>query len=230
MTPPTDLDPAPVALVAGAGHGVGVDVAQLGQAAVGQAGEGALEAHQRVVADVEARASPSRRPAGATCRTPCRGSASGRRRTRWSALVGLLQRGEEGHDPCVVLPAPREGPVDDLLEHQAQALAGMAQRVEGARLDQRLHGALVEHQGVDPLAEVVEVDERAVPLPLGHDQRHQASPTLRMAARPKVMAPGLSPEVPMAPSPAVKSGVNSASDRLMSGTRTSMPIDRHSPR
>ena len=43
-----------------------------------------------------------------------------------------------------------------------QALARMAERVERARLDQRLDRALVEHGRVDALAEVVEVDERAV--------------------------------------------------------------------
>ena len=35
----------------------------------------------------------------------------------------------------------------------------MAERIEAAGLDQRLDRALVEHGGVDPLAEVVEVDE-----------------------------------------------------------------------
>ena len=65
-------------------------------------------------------------------------------------------------DPGIVLPPALQGPVDDVLEDQAQAAARMAEGVEPARLDQRLEGPLVEDLGVDPLAEVVEVDERPV--------------------------------------------------------------------
>ena len=47
----------------------------------------------------------------------------------------------------------------------------MPERVEGAGLDQRFDRALVEDERVDTAAEVVEVDERAVLLPLGDDLR-----------------------------------------------------------
>src|SRR5256885_11199916 len=56
-------------------------------------------------------------------------------------------------------PLFRSG-VDDALEGGEQPLSGMADRVEGTRLDQRLDGALVEHHGIDPFAEVVEVGIR----------------------------------------------------------------------
>ena len=52
------------------------------------------------------------------------------------------------------------------------------------------------------------------------------SPTLRTAARPKTIAWS----VPCRSSPVLRSGANSASERLTSGTSTSMPMDRHSAR
>ena len=39
----------------------------------------------------------------------------------------LLEGGEEGGDPEVVLPPPFERAVDDALHDQAEALAGVAQ-------------------------------------------------------------------------------------------------------
>ena len=172
MTPPTTLTPPPP-LVAGAGHGLGVVVAQLGQAAVGQAGQAALEPHQRVVADVEAEHLLLEGQPERLVELGVRDGDPGVGEPGRLALGRLLQGGEEGHDPGVVLAAPLEGAVDDLLEGEAQALAGVAHGVEGAGLDQRLDGPLVEHLGVDPLAEVVEVGERAAGLPLGHDEGHQ---------------------------------------------------------
>ena len=50
----------------------------------------------------------------------------------------------------------------------------MAERVEGTGLDQRLDGALVEHDRVDPAAEVVEVAEGPAGVALGHDPLDQA--------------------------------------------------------
>ena len=105
--------------------------------------------------------------------------------------VSGLEGGEERDHAGVVLPPPLHRPVDDLLEYQAQALAGMAEGIEPAGLDQRLDGPLVEHLGVDPLAEVVEVDDRGPFASRSSTIRAtSASPTLRTAARPKVMAPG----------------------------------------
>ena len=92
-----------------------------------------------------------------------------------SAAVGS-EVAEEAHDAEVVLPPAGQGAVDDLLEHQEQALAGVAEGVEGARLDERLHRPLVEHRGVDPVAEVVEVGERPARLALGDDQADEALP------------------------------------------------------
>jgi hypothetical protein len=51
-------------------------------------------------------------------------------------LAAPLDRGKERGDAHVVLPPARQRPVDDLVEHQAQPLAGMTHRVEGAALDQ----------------------------------------------------------------------------------------------
>ncbi len=52
------------------------------------------------------------------------------------------------------------------------------------------------------------------------------SPTLRTAASPKTIACRL----PSPAAPRFRSGANSATDRLTSGTRTSMPMVRHSAR
>ncbi len=56
------------------------------------------------------------------------------------------------------------------------------------------------------------------------------APTLRTAASPKVMAPGPEAVDPASSVPSEKSAANSDSDRLTSGTRTSMPRERHSAR
>ena len=121
-----------------------------------------LGAQQRMVATRRARASPSRTRAAAPCRTRRRGSASRssntrcRRRARPSPneVIDALSRSRRR--------AQRR--VDDRLEHEEQALAWVAERVERAGLDERLDRPLVEHDRVDALAEVVEVDERTLRL------------------------------------------------------------------
>jgi len=88
---------------------------------------------------------------------------------------------EEAHDAGLGVPAPGQGGVGDALEDHEEALAGMAERVEGASLDQRLQRPLVEHRRVDPVAEVGEGGEGPVLLPLGHDVGHD--PLADVAAR-----------------------------------------------
>ena len=134
------------------------------------------------------RASPSRTPAAATCRTRGRGPAirvpSQRPASSPTRLAGSSD-GEQRGDAGLVLPAALERPVDDLVEHQAQALARVTQRVERAGLDQRLHGPLVEHDRVDPPAEVVEVLEGPCRLSLGDDPLDQALPDVAHRGQPE---------------------------------------------
>ena len=66
-----------------------------------------------------------------------------------------------------------------------QALAGVAEAVEGAGLDERLDRLLVEHLEVDPLAEVVEVGERPVGLALGEEQPDEARPDVAHRRQPE---------------------------------------------
>ena len=107
-----------------------------------------------------------------------------------------------------------------VLEDQAQALAGVAERVEGAPLDERLHGPLVEHDRVDPLAEVEDVLEGPVGVALGHDALDQA--LAHVAHRGQAEDDGVRP----APGRLGRSmsGANSATERLTSGTSTSIPM------
>ena len=189
--------------------------------------EGVLEAEQRVVAHVETEhLLLEREPLGLVELGVWDGDpgalpASGVVAER----VCGLERGEERGDAGLVLPAALERPVDDLVEHQAQALAGMTQRVERTGLGEGLHGPLVEHERVDPPAEVVEVVEGACRLSLGDDALDQALPDVahrRQAEHDARAAVGAgTTSLP---------GANSATERLTSGTSTSMPRDRHSAR
>ena len=77
---------------------------------------------------------------------------------------------EQAHHALLALAAAGQRRVGDVLEHAEQALAGVAERVEGAGLDQRLDGPLVEHRLGHPLGEVVEAGERAVGVALGEQQ------------------------------------------------------------
>ena len=79
-----------------------------------------------------------------------------------AVVGGAAAEVEQAHRSLVALAPAAQRRVDDRLEHLQQTLARMAERVERARLDQRLDRALVEHGRVDPLAEVVEVGERTV--------------------------------------------------------------------
>ena len=147
--------------------GAVVQVAELEDRAVDLALEGLLGAEQRVVRHVEAEHLLLEREPVLLVELDV-GDAD--------PLVergALLHLAEERHDAHVVLLATGDGRVDDLLEHGEQSLAGVAHRVEPARLDQRFDGALVEHLGVDPLAEVVEVLEGAVLVPLVDDELDQ---------------------------------------------------------
>ena len=102
--------------------------------------------------------------------------------------------------PSSSLAPTREDVVDDLLEDEAEALARVAERVEAARLDERLDRALVEHRRVDPAAEVVEVDERPVRLPLGDDQRDETLADVAHRREPEDDRP------PDRPSPVARGG------------------------
>ncbi len=71
-----------------------------------------------------ARASLSRRPACCACRTPGRARAPWCRRTPGSPPP---RAAEQAQHPLVGLSPPGQGPVEHLFEHQAQALARVAQ-------------------------------------------------------------------------------------------------------
>ena len=118
-------DPAQLALPAA--------VPQFGDGGIDVPGEGRLHPLERVVAQVEAEHLLLERqpdPLG-------------------EVLVGDRHPGlvehrilparvpEQAHDPLVGLAAAGQGPIDDLLEHQAQALTGVAEGVEGTGLDER---------------------------------------------------------------------------------------------
>jgi hypothetical protein len=79
--------------------------------------------------------------------------------------------------------------VDDLLVGVQEPLTGMAHRIEGPGLDQRLHGPLVQDRGVATLCEVVEVLERTVGGPLGLDQLQQAAVEVLRAFVPAPVKP-----------------------------------------
>ena len=102
-----------------------------------------------------------------------------------------------------------------------QALARVAERVERARLDQRLDGALVEHRRVDAVAEVVEVGERTALLARRDDVRDHALADVADRRQPEADR-----ALPSGRSRTEKS----ETDSLTSGTSTSMPIWRHSLR
>jgi len=83
------------------------------------------------------------------------------------------------------LTAPGQCAVDDLLEDGEEAAARMSERVERAGLNQRLDGPLVEDTRVDPLAEVVEVLERAFLPPLGLHEGDETLPDVAYGREPE---------------------------------------------
>ena len=115
-------------------HRAVLDLGEVGDGAVGPAAQRRLGAHQRVVAHVEAEHLLLEREPLASCRTRGRGSAAARR----TPAPPSLELAEQRHHAHVALAAAGEGVVDDLLEHGEQALAGVAERVEAAGLDERL--------------------------------------------------------------------------------------------
>ena len=132
------------------------------------------------------RASPSRTRAAGPCRTRPRGSRAARRTAGFSktAASGADRRVEveERQRSLVALAPPPQHAVDDLLEHEQQALARMPERVERTRLHQRLDRALVQRDRVDALAEVVEVDEGTALTP-GLQDPARRRPRRRCAPR-----------------------------------------------
>ncbi len=89
-------------------------------------------------------------------------------------MRGIVDRGEEVELPFRLVAATIEHAVDDRLVDEQQALAGMPEGVERARLHQRLDGALVQDRRVDAVAEVVEVGEGTTLLPRRHDVHDDA--------------------------------------------------------
>ena len=84
-----------------------------------------------------------------------------------------------------LLAAAGHGAVDDRLVHGEQALAGVTERIEGPRLDERLDGPLVQDVRVDPFTEVVEVGERAVGLALADDGVHESFADVAHGRKPE---------------------------------------------
>ena len=105
---------------------LGIEVAQIGQTAVAQAGEGTLVAHEGVVADVEAEHLFLEGQPLCLVELEVGDGDSGVGETGAGPIRVGLESGEEGDDPGVVLAAALESSVHDLLEDEAEALTGMA--------------------------------------------------------------------------------------------------------
>ena len=137
---------------------------QLGDARVGLVGQHVLQAEERVVGDVQ------------TEHLPLLGEQIGLVPLvvgeldveSEAGLVALLlaHAAEEVELPLGLLALDRDHVVDHRLVVRGEALAGVPQRVERARLDQRLGGALVAGDRLD-LVEVVGEGARTSPWPCG---------------------------------------------------------------
>ena len=187
-------------------HGPVVERVELVDGAVGPAGQRRLGAEQRVIADVQPEHLLLEGQAVALVELEV-GDGGPLEVVAGPTVVATT---EQGHDPHVPLAPAGDRVVDDLLEHREQALAWMADVVEGAGLDQRLDRALVEDLGVDPLAEVVEVGVRPAGLALGHDVGDEA-----LADVPHRRQPEDDAERRLTTSSVSITGVKSLSDRLM---------------
>jgi len=144
-------------------------VAQLGERAVGVP-ERAPRARGAVIAHIEASISFSKARRW-TCRTRARDRhprPSQRRRRRRPRPARPRRTGWRCRRRA---PAALHRAVHHFFEHQAEPWRGVP-AVEAPALT-RLHGPLVEHDGVHPSAEVVEVGEGALRLALGHDALDQ---------------------------------------------------------
>ncbi len=148
-------------------HAAVLDALELGERALGAPAQRGLGPHERVVAHVEPEHLLLERQALLLVELDGRGwSMRGLGRRAVAAAV-VVEHREQVELALGLAAASPERRVEDLLVHRQQALTRMAQRVETARLDQRLDGALVEHRQVDAVAEVVEVGERSVGVALG---------------------------------------------------------------
>jgi len=103
----------------------------------------------------------------------------------------------------------------------------VAERVEGARLRERLDGPLVERARVDAATEVVEVDERASELAGGDDVLDDGLPDVADRESPKTIT-SCPEETAACAVPRIV--VKFDDDAFTSGTRTSIPSVRHSER
>ena len=107
---------------------------ELGQRALDVAAQRPLRAHHRVLAHVEAEhllleREPLRLPELGV------GDLDALLEADAAPASGALEI-EEAHRPLLALLAARDGPVDDLLEHEEQTLARVTEGVEAAGLDQ----------------------------------------------------------------------------------------------
>ncbi len=198
-------------------HRAVVHVGEVGDRALGQSAQRALDAHQRVVAHVEPEHVLLGARAARPCRTRRRGSRGGRRSTGDASSAAPPPRSNRLIVPCVALAPAAQARVDDRLEHVEQTLARVTERVEATAVDQRLDRALVEHARIDAVAEVVEVDERAA---VARALRSTARTHPRRRCAPRRARSGWR-------DPSHEKSLN---DAFTSGTSTGMSSWRHSLR
>ena len=174
------------------------DVAQLRQRAVDVTPQRALARRASGARSRRARASPSRTPGAATSGTRRRARACGWPAPDVERHVPASSATAENRSnwPSASLRRRSMTASTIVSNTSQQALARVAERVEPARLHQRLDRALVEHRRVDAVAEVVEVGERTCP-PRGRrrsarrrPRRRCAPPTCRSGSRAGRPRPG----------------------------------------
>ena len=156
--------------------GAVLDGLELGDGAVAAPPQGRLGPHQRVVGHVQPEHLLLERQAGALVELEVGDVGAQLVDRRRPGAATVVEHGEQLELALGLLAATGHGAVDDLLVDGQQPLARVTERVEAARLDERLHRPLVQHRGVDPVAEVVEVDEGAALLALADDELDEALP------------------------------------------------------